>query len=203
MSGDGGIALRGGGDRFLSGALCGDAFLLCGDAVLRGGDALRCGGSAARGASARPLDRRRRSMRARSESDTSTPSVARASRSTRSGSGALRASRRSATAAALGRRAGTAVALGLRRSRGGAGGGATGSRGSAALPDAAASSASRRAFLALRAAIRSASVDICVQLTSTIMWLEKELFQEMCAAPERLGAREQQMFELYFVASGL
>mmetsp|Transcript_20429 Transcript_20429/g.63148 ORF Transcript_20429/g.63148 Transcript_20429/m.63148 type:complete len:282 (+) Transcript_20429:2453-3298(+) len=172
VSGDGGTAGRGGGFR------SGDR-RLCGDAVLRGGDGLRCGGSAARGASARPLDRLLRSMRARSESDTSRPSVARASRSTRSGSGALRASRRSAalglrsgTAVALGRRVGTAVALGrrsgtaaARRSRGGAGGGATGgatgSRGAGglALPDAAAaSSASRRAFLALRAAIRSASV---------------------------------------------
>ena len=117
-------------------------------------------------------------MRARSESDTSTPSVARASRSTRSGSGALRASRRSATAAALGRRAGTAVALGavparLRRSAAFRHAVALGLRRRArrcrrwrdrfarlcALPDAAAaSSASRRAFLALRAAILSASV---------------------------------------------
>ena len=75
-----------------------------GDAVLR---SARLAAPRRARSTAVPLD-----ARARSESDTSTPSVARAGRSTRSGSGALRASRRSATAAALGRRAGTAVALG-------------------------------------------------------------------------------------------
>ena len=119
--------------------------------------------SAGAGASARPLDRRRRSMRARSESDTSTPSVARASRSMRSGSGALRASR-----PALCHRCG-APAGGLARLwRCGPDSGARAAapvvvrQVRAALPlfqtPRPPHIASRRAFLALRAAILSASV---------------------------------------------